>query len=69
MLSQSLFCPSQQHIFSGPEHSPADLIDHIFVSIHTGQIHHSNLSSTQSAGLIMWRETRKKKNGGGQPPV
>lgn len=37
------------------------LIDHIFVSIHRGQIHHSNLSSCWSAELIMCRRARKKR--------
>lgn len=37
------------------------LIDHLFVSIHRGQIHHSNLSSWQSTELIMCRSARKKK--------
>lgn len=39
----------------------AILIDHAFVSIHRGQIHHSNLSSCWCAKLIMCRRARKKK--------
>ncbi len=41
------------------------VIDHVFVSIHRGQIHHSNLSSYWSAELIMCRRAKKR----GQPPV
>lgn len=37
------------------------LIDHVFVSIHRGQIHHSNLSSCWCAKLIMCRKARKKR--------
>lgn len=37
------------------------LIDHVFVSIHRGQIHHSNLSSCWCAELIMCRRGRGKK--------
>lgn len=37
------------------------LIDHVFVSIHRGQIHHSNLSSCWCAELIMCRRGRGEK--------
>lgn len=40
------------------------LIDHVFVSIHRGQIHHSNLSSCWCAELIMCRRGRKRKKRG-----
>lgn len=55
------FCPSQWDISSDWEDCPLFLIDHVFVSIHRGQIHHSNLSSCWSAELILCRSSRKKR--------